>query len=127
MDSSPGMWAFVVANLGVLLGGGLLTTLSYLAYRRRGQRSYGFATVGFGLIMLGGIVDPMFLIMMSVDFSLDLYDVLLFTIAEDSLIAFGLGFVFYAITQHDPGEASTRDEHLASTGEEGYWDRSGGD
>lgn len=117
MDKSPELWAFILANTGIFVFSSVMTVLCYLAYRRsRGQRSYRFATAGFGFVLLGGLVEPAYQLGVRGDYHLDGSEMLLLQSGEGAFISLGLGLLFYAITQHDPEYASTEDRAL--TGED---------
>jgi len=61
MAEPPEMWTFVLANLFTFGFGLVLTALSYVAYRSVGRsRSFRTSTVGFGLITLGGLAEPVY-------------------------------------------------------------------
>lgn len=115
MVESPTFWSFIVANFGVVVGGSLLAGLSYLAYQRsNGQRSYRFATISFGLIVLAGCTDLIYLAGFAVNYYMGVTELLFLSIGEDILFAAGLGLLFYAITQYDSSTASTADDHHTS-------------
>lgn len=121
MDNTPELWVYLFTNVGAVVAGSLLTALSFLAYRRNSdQLSYRFATVGFGLIVLGTLVDPVYLFRMAVDYRLTFTELLLLQVSEDVFFAAGLGVLFYAITRHDSSSSSTADDP-ASYGEEEGW------
>lgn len=108
MSEPPELWAFVLANVGLFAASSVLTTLSYVAYRQSGGRSsYLLATIGFGVITLGGLVEPVYQLVVRGDPYLDSTELLWLQTGEGILIAAGLGLLFYAITQHDSGMSST--------------------
>lgn len=122
MGESLEMWAFILANMSSFMGGGLLTVLSYLAYRQSsGQPSYRFASIGFGLVALSCLFDPAYLSGVAVDLRPSGTEFLILTASEDLVLAIGLGVVFYAITQHDSGASSMADDHPASIDEGMAW------
>lgn len=122
MDNSPGLWAFILANMGTIIAGGLLTILSFLAYRRHSdQPSYRFATLGFGLIVVGSISDGAYLFGWSVDYRLGVTELLVLSAVEEALIAVGLGCLFYAITQHKVDESSAEEATSRALDEEISW------
>ena len=103
MDKSPELWACILANTVLFLIASVLTALSYLAYRRSdGQSSYRFATIGFGFVVLGGLVEPVYLFGVRGDYNLQETELLALQAGEGVLIALGLGLLFYAITRHNP-------------------------
>ena len=107
MSKPPELWAFIIANTGIFLAGGVLTGLSYLAYRQnRRQASYRFATVGFGLVVLGGLVEPAYQLGIRGDYHLDGNEMLLLQSGEGAIIAMGLGLLFYAILRQDVSPTS---------------------
>lgn len=123
MAESLELWAFVLANMSSFVGGGLLTALSYLAYRQSsGQASYRFATIGFGLVTLSCLFDPAYLFGVSVNLRLGATEFLILTASEDLVLAVGLGVVFYGITQHDTG-TSMEDHRPTSIDGELVWKR----
>ncbi|WP_425492738.1 DUF7521 family protein [Halosolutus amylolyticus] len=118
MDSTLELWAYVISNIGAVVAGSLLTALSFIAYRRNtNQESYRFATLGFGLIVVGTLVDPVFFLWMSIDYHLSFTEILLLQVSEDLLFAAGLGLLFYAILQYDSSNASTAEGPISSEDE----------
>lgn len=110
MDNTLELWAYLLSNTGAIVAGGLLTGLSVLAYRRNpGRPSYRFASLGFGLILLGTLIDPVFLFRMSVGRHLTITELLALQFSEDILFAAGLGALFYAIVHHGSATPATAD------------------
>ena len=60
MAQPPEFWTFVASSALVLLLGGAMTVLSYLAYRREDKRSLWVAGVGFGLVTTGGVIAAVY-------------------------------------------------------------------
>lgn len=115
MAKSPELWAFILANGGLFVVSGLLTALSYLAYRQSGkQRTYMIATVGFGFIVLGGLAAPVFQLTSGIDYALSRKQILVIETVETGSIAFGLGLLFYAITQRKSGSAPSEDGYSSA-------------
>ncbi|ELY58267.1 DUF7521 family protein [Natronococcus jeotgali] len=123
MDSTLELWAYVLSNIGAVAVGSLLTALSFLAYRRNSdQASYRFATLGFGLIVLGTLVDPAYFLWLSIESRLTFTEILLLQVSEDLLFAAGLGLLFYAILRFDTSTDSTAD-NPASSEDELLWNQ----
>ena len=104
----PELWAFVLANASLFVVSSVLTGLSYLAYRRSDSRaSYRFASLGFGLVVLGGLVEPLYQLVVRGDYNITGGELLLLQTGEGFLIASGLGILFYAITHHRTGTSAS--------------------
>ena len=111
MAKSPELWAFVLANFGLFLVSSVLAVASYVAYRRSDeQTSYLMATSGFGLVMVGGLVEPVYQLVVRGDTHIDGTELLWLQTGEGILIAGGLGLLFYGITHHDTGSSATEGE-----------------
>lgn len=114
MASLPELWAFVLSNVGLFIVSSLLTSLSYLAYRQSdGHRSYAIAATGFGFVVLGGLVEPVYQLGVGVDYTLTGAQLMRLQTVETVLIAAGLGLLFYAIVRHRPATASSEGGHAA--------------
>ncbi|WP_313690971.1 DUF7521 family protein [Halorarum halobium] len=129
MVRSPELWAFILANVGLFLVGSTLALLSYLAYRRnRGRRSYRLSTIGFGFVVFGGLVEPVYQLSARGDYVLTRDELLLLQSGETLLMAVGLGILFYSITTHgtDADSTITSRTHAGTeyTLEAGYRDES---
>lgn len=121
MAKPPELWAFILANTGLFIISSVLTGLSYLAYRHsRGKHSYRVATLGFGFVVLGGLVEPVYQLGVRGDYNVDGTELLVLQAGESTLISMGLGLLFYAITHHDAGSSSTADDHRVSADERIY-------
>lgn len=104
MAEPPELWAFLVANLFVFSFGATLTTLSYYAYRSSGRRSsFRLSTVGFGILTIGGVVEPLYQLGIRGDYSISGRELLLLQSIEGVFVAFGLGLLFYSIYIHNSG------------------------
>ena len=113
MAEPPELWTFTAANLVMFGFGATLTTLSYYAYRSTGrQPSYFLSTLGFGLITVGGLAEPVYQLGLKGDYHLSGREMLAVQTAEAMLTALGLGLLFYAIYAHDRGRASATIESL---------------
>lgn len=112
----PELWAFVLANISLFVVSSVLTALSYLAYRRNDrQSSYKFASIGFGLVVLGGVVEPLYQLVVRGDYNITGGELLLLQTGEGLLIASGLAILFYAITRHTPASSKSDGEQTAAT------------
>lgn len=112
----PELWAFTLANAGLFIVSSVLTGLSYLAYRRDGRSTYKSATIGFGFVVLGGLVEPLYQLGARGDYNITGSELLFLQTAEALLIAGGLGILFYAITRYTAnGERTTSTEEFTYT------------
>lgn len=103
MDSPPEVLAFVLANTGIFLVSSVLAGLSYLAYRQSdGRRTFRTAGIGFGFVLLGGLVEPAYQMGVRGDYHIDGAELLWLQTGEGVLITIGLALLFYAITRHRP-------------------------
>lgn len=110
MTEYPELWAFIFANIGLFVISSVLIGVSYVAYRQSdGQTSYLIATLGFGAVSLGGIVEPVYQLIVRGDPNITGTELLWLQTGEGILIAGGLGLLFYAITHHDPASSSTEE------------------
>ena len=114
--AEPELWAFVLANIGLFIVSSVLTALSYLAYRwNNGQSSYKLASIGFGLVVLGGLIEPLYQLIVRGDYNITGSELLLLQTTEGLLIASGLGILFYAITRHTTAPAVDDGKRTAAT------------
>ena len=119
MAKPPELWAFILANTGLFAITSVLAGLTYLAYRQSDARtSYLTATVGFGFVALGGLVEPVYQLGIQSDYALSGTELLWLQAGEGTLIAIGLGLVFYAITHHESGPSSDETDRRSVAAEE---------
>lgn len=112
------LWAFIIANVGLFVVSSTLAGLSYIAYRRqRRRRSYRLATVGFGFVVLGGLMEPVYQLSVRADYVITRTELLLLQSGETFLLAIGLGILFYAITRHRTGGDAAASDRISPTGE----------
>ncbi len=110
MARSPELWAFILSNVLLFISGSILLVLSSLAYYQNPRSaSYRYSTIGFGFIVLGGIVGPVYRLLIRSDYHLNVSQRLLLQSGVSILLAVGLGLVFYAITRHNSGSSSAGD------------------
>ena len=118
MTNPPELWAFVLANFALFLVSSVLAVLSYVAYRQgNGQTSFLFATLGFGFVVFGGLVEPVYQLVVRGNSTLSGTELLWLQAGEGVLIATGLGSLFYAITNHS-SESSSAEEGVYKFGPE---------
>lgn len=121
MAKQPELWAFVLANMLLFVVSSLLTVLSYFAYRRSdGESSFLTAAVGFGFVVLGGLVEPMYQLVIRGEPALNGAELMWLQAGEGVLIASGLGLLFFAITRHDSGSPSVEDDRFPLTDGSSY-------
>lgn len=110
MAEPPELWTFLFANLFVFGFGATLTTLSYYAYRVNDRRpSFRLSTIGFGILTLGGIVEPLYQLGLKQDYLISGRELLALQTIEGAFVAAGLGLLFYSIYIHN---TRTRTKHL---------------
>lgn len=97
----------VFVNSVLFLFGVGITALSFLAYRSSGGvRSFGFSTVGFGLVTLGGVTEPVYQLVVRGDYAISGAELLQLQTLEGVLMAAGFACLFASIYGYAPG--STR-------------------
>lgn len=100
MSEPPELWAFLLSNALVLVLGGALTAISFLASRRSGQRSFRNAALGFGLITLGALVEAVYELGIRGSYHLNGKELLVLHTVEGIFIAVGLAALFYSLRNH---------------------------
>lgn len=104
MAEPPELWTFLLANLFVFGFGATLTTLSYYAYRVNDRLpSFRLSTIGFGVLTIGGVVEPIYQLGIRGDYSVSGRELLALQSIEGVFVAVGLGLLFYSIYIHDSG------------------------
>ncbi|WP_049893526.1 DUF7521 family protein [Halogranum rubrum] len=82
--------AIVVAKTGILILGGLITLISYRAYRRTGASALQFLAIGFGVVtfgsLLGGVLDQLLHIGLATS-----------VLIESALTLVGFAVIFYSL------------------------------
>lgn len=122
MSRPPEIWAFVFANLSLFIISSILTGMCYLAYRQSdGHRSFAIATIGFSLVVVGGLVEPVYILVISTNETLNQLELFLMQGVETIFLALGLGLLFYAITRYSSGPSSTEEEQYSLTDEDRSW------
>lgn len=101
MAEPPELWAFLLTNVAAFVFSGLLTALSFAAYRRYdGNPSYRLAAIGFGLITFGGLVEPVYELAIRGSYELPGREMLAVHAVEGLLIAVGFGVLLYSISRY---------------------------
>lgn len=97
-------WTYVLTNFMMFGFGIVLTGLSYFAYRSsRPRPSLRTATVGFGLITIGGLVAPAYQLGVRGAYDLSGRELLAVQSVEGLFLAAGLGMLFYSIYHYSNG------------------------
>lgn len=98
-------WTYVLTNFMMFGFGLMLTGLSYFAYRTDKTRfALRNATIGFGLLTIGGLVAPLYQIGYKTQYQLDGRELLAIQSVEGLFLAAGLGMLFYSIYRYSNGE-----------------------
>lgn len=113
MAEPPELWTFVLANLFVFGFGATLTGLSYWAYRSNASNpSFRYSTIGFGILTLGGIVEPIYQLGLRGDYMISGRELLALQTMEGVFVAAGLGLLFYSIYVHNTDTAAANVDSL---------------
>lgn len=97
-------WTYVLTNFMMFGFGLMLTGLSYFAYRTDTTRvALRNATIGFGLLTIGGLVAPLYQIGYKTQYQLDGRELLAIQSVEGLFLAAGLGMLFYSIYRYSNG------------------------
>lgn len=105
-------WTFILTNFMMFAFGLILSTVSYLAYRAdRGRISLRNATIGFGLLTIGGLVAPAYQLGFRGAYELSGRELLIVQSIEGLFLAAGLGMLFYSVYRHGK---RTRERHVES-------------
>lgn len=100
MAEPPELWGFIASNLLILAAGGTMTALSLRAYQRSHNRSFATATIGFGLITVGGIIDIIYELGIRNSYELPGRELLALHTVQGVVIAAGLATLFLSIHRH---------------------------
>lgn len=93
-------WTFVVTTVFVLLLGGTMTVLSYLAYRREDKRSLWVAGFGFGLVTTAGVIAAVYQLGIKRSYALSGRELLSLQTIEGIVLTLGLLALIYSITKY---------------------------
>jgi hypothetical protein len=96
----PELWVFVLSNLFVFGLGGVLTGLSYRAFRRTDTRSFALAAAGFALITAGSLVEAVYELGIRGSYELGGRELLALHSVEGLLIGLGLAGLFVSLRRY---------------------------
>lgn len=65
MNQPTEFWTTISTNLLILLSGGILSSISYLAYQREQDRSFQIAALGFAFITIGNLTILIYQVLVS--------------------------------------------------------------
>ncbi|MFB6165457.1 MAG: hypothetical protein ABEJ31_09895 [Haloarculaceae archaeon] len=101
MVSEPVYWLYVLANLFVLVVGGVLTYLSFAAYRRSANGRLRFATGGFGVVAAGGLLELGYEFLGDRIREVDAETIVALHAVDSLLIGVGLSLLFLSLVGPD--------------------------
>lgn len=120
MAEPPELWTFLFANLFVFGFGATLTSLSYYAYRTNGRKpSFRLSTLGFGILTLGGVAEPIYQLGLKQDYLISGREMLALQTIEGAFVAAGLGLLFYSIYIHNNRSRTSHLDSLDQSGDTG--------
>ncbi|MFC5972041.1 hypothetical protein ACFPYI_11940 [Halomarina salina] len=99
MSQPPELWTTAVSTLLLLVVGGALAAVSYLAYRREERRSLRTATVGFALLTAGSVVIPFYQSVVRRSYVLGGVELLRLQTVQTTMVALGLLALVYSLYQ----------------------------
>jgi hypothetical protein len=99
MAQPPEFWTFVASSVLVLLLGGAMTVLSYLAYRREDKRSLWVAGVGFGLVTTVGVIAAVYQLGIARTYELSGRELLSLQTVEGVVLLLGLLALIYSVVR----------------------------
>lgn len=109
-------WTFILTNFMMFTFGLVLSVVSYLAYRGdRSRLSLRNATIGFGLLTIGGLVAPLYQLGVNDAYTLGGRELLVVQSVEGLFLASGLGMLFYSIYRYGTGKRDVGRVHPPST------------
>lgn len=94
----------IAANALLFAVGVTVTALSYFAYRSSGGvRSFGYSTLGFGLITIGAVTEPVYQLVIKQDYDISAVELLQLQLLEGSMMAVGFALLFVSVYGYVPG------------------------
>jgi hypothetical protein len=100
MAEPPELWAFLLVSSLLFLAGGVLTALSYRAFLRLREPTLRLASVGFGLVTIGGLLELVYQFGYRQDYHLAGRELLALQTVESLTITAGLVVIFYALSRY---------------------------
>lgn len=100
MAQPPEFWTFVVTSLFVLLLGGTMTVLSYLAYRREDKQSLWIAGFGFGLVTTAGLIAVIYQFGVRRTYFVSNRELLSLQTIQAAVLTLGLLALIYSLTKY---------------------------
>jgi hypothetical protein len=96
----PEFWSFISASLLVFVFGGILTTISFVAYRREQKRSLQGASLGFLFVTVSGLVGVVYQVFIERSYYLGGVELLRLQTIEAMLLALGFLTLLYSVYQY---------------------------
>ena len=90
-------WTTASTNLIILLTGGTLSVISYLAYQREQKRSFQIAALGFVLLTLGNLTIVIYQTFVAGSYFLGGIELLRIQSIGGGIAAFGLLILLYSL------------------------------
>ena len=100
MRQPPELWSTLSFNLLILLVGGVLATISSLAYRREGDRSFLVATLGFVATTGGVLTIATYQTMVKRSYVLGGVELLRLQTIQGILILLGFSTLLYSLYRY---------------------------
>lgn len=96
----PEFWSFISVSLLVFVFGGILTAISFVAYRRERKRSLQGASLGFLFVTASGVVGVVYQIFIERSYYLGGVELLRLQTIEGVLLALGFLTLLYSVYQY---------------------------
>lgn len=96
----PEFWTAVSTNVLILVVGGVLAGISYLAYRRERDRSFLVAALGFAFVTLGNLVVVIYQVGVKGSYLLARLELLRIQTVQGSLVGVGLVLLLYSLYRY---------------------------
>ena len=100
MNQPTEFWTTLSANVLILIVGGVLATISYLAHRRESDRSFLIAAFGFACVTIGNLVIVVYQIGVKGSFLLGGIELLRVQTLSGMLVVVGLLSLLYSLYRY---------------------------